>query len=47
MSTGSSIPRFVAPIAAPIESLPQTLPALLGQPESASKTQLFLELSRA
>jgi pyridoxamine 5'-phosphate oxidase len=29
MSTGSSIPRFTAPIAAPIESLPQTLPALL------------------
>jgi pyridoxamine 5'-phosphate oxidase len=29
MSTGSSIPRFAAPIAAPIESLPQTLPALL------------------
>ena len=28
MSTDSSIPRF-APIAAPIESLPQTLPALL------------------
>jgi pyridoxamine 5'-phosphate oxidase len=28
MSTGSSIPLF-APIAAPIESLPQTLPALL------------------
>jgi pyridoxamine 5'-phosphate oxidase len=29
MSTGSSIPRFTAPIAAPVESLPQTLPALL------------------
>ena len=29
MSTGSSTPRFAAPIAAPAESLPQTLPALL------------------
>ncbi len=29
MSTGSSTPRFAAPIAAPVESLPQTLPALL------------------
>ena len=31
MSTGSSSPRFAAPIAAPIESLPQTLAALLDE----------------